>query len=623
MCGIAGIFSFHQNAPVASAQIQKMADTIRHRGPDDEGIYVVGNIALGHRRLAIIDLSPDGHQPMTGPDGSTWIIYNGEIYNYLELRAELSAKGHRFKSQSDTEVILHAYEEYGPNCVRHFNGMFAFALWDARQQRLFLARDRFGIKPLYFCRTAQQLLFASEIKALLAVMEKRPSPNPQLVYDFLTLGALDHTNDTFFEGVHKLPPAHYMLVDATGREQTERYWDFTVSSEVAPLSVKTLAEKSQTFFDLFAESVRAHLISDVPVGSCLSGGLDSSAVVAVISRLINEHEAASVGVRQRTFSACYNNSKLDEQPFIDHVMQATGALSHRVFPTADGFKKDLPQLLWHQEEPFSGTSMYAQWEVMRSARDNHVTVLLDGQGADEQLLGYRKFYVFYVQHLLRNGRPWLGLREMLKHFGSWEVLMTLQWRRSLRYWRGAQIGSVALAKQLLQDSFRQAFADSAVRLTAAGDLGARIKADMTRFSLPVLLRYEDKNSMAFSREARVPFLDHRLVEYVAGLPLNLKLRNGWTKYCLRRGGQNVLPGKILQRKDKIGFATPEDEWFRRALKDEIRQTFHQASFLPEFIKLPDLQNHFEAFVNGKRPLLSSEFFFRFFILERWAQRFCS
>ncbi|MCI0691266.1 asparagine synthase (glutamine-hydrolyzing) [candidate division KSB1 bacterium] len=621
MCGIAGIFSFHQNAPVTSAQIQKMADAIRHRGPDDEGIYVNGNIALGHRRLAIIDLSPDGHQPMAGPDGSTWIIYNGEIYNYLELRAELSAKGHQFKSQSDTEVILHAYQEYGPDCVRHFNGMFAFALWDTRQHRLFLARDRFGVKPLYFYRNAHHLLFASEIKALLAVMETRPSLHQQLVYDFLTLGVLDHTNDTFFAGVHKLAPAHYMLVDAAGREQINRYWDFEVSNEVALLPDKALAEKSQAFFGLFAESVRSHLISDVPVGSCLSGGLDSSAVVAVISRLIHEHKAASVGARQQTFSACYNHSRLDEQPFIDRVIEATGAFSHRVFPTADGFKKNLPQLLWHQEEPFTGTSMYAQWEVMRSARDNGVTVLLDGQGADEQLLGYRKFYVFYVQHLLRNDRRWLGMREMLKHFGSREVMMTLQWQRGLRYWRGAQIGSVALAKQLLQDSFRQAFADSAVRLTAADDLGARIKADMTRFSLPVLLRYEDKNSMAFSREARVPFLDQRLVEYVAGLPLNLKLRDGWTKYCLRRGAQNVVPQKILERKDKIGFATPEEEWFRRALKDDIRQTFQRALFLPEFIKMPDLQNHFAAFVHGKRPLLSSDFFFRFFVLEEWAQTF--
>jgi asparagine synthase (glutamine-hydrolysing) len=621
MCGIAGIFSFHQNAPATSAQIQKMADAIRHRGPDDEGFYVNGNIALGHRRLAIIDLSPDGHQPMAGPDGSTWIIYNGEIYNYLELRAELSAQGHQFKSQSDTEVILHAYQEYGPDCVRRFDGMFAFALWDARRRRLFLARDRFGIKPLYFFRAAHQFLFASEIKALLAVMEKRPSPNQQLVYDFLTLGVLDHTNDTFFEDAHKLPPAHYMLVDAVGKVQTERYWDFEVSTEVAPLSDKTVAEKSQTFFDLFAESVRSHLISDVTVGSCLSGGLDSSAVVSVISRLIRERKATSVGPQQQTFSACYNDSRLDEQAFIDHVIQATGALSHRVFPTAEGFKKELAQLLWHQEEPFSGTSMYAQWEVMRSARDHRVTVLLDGQGADEQLLGYRKFYVFYIQHLLRNGRRGMGLREMLKHFGSREVLMTLQWQRGLRYWRGAQIGSVALAKQLLQDSFRQTLADSDVGLAISGDLGTRLKADMTRFSVPVLLRYEDKNSMAFSCESRVPFLDHRLVEYVAGLPLNLKLREGWTKYCLRRGAQNVVPKKILERKDKIGFATPEDEWFRRALKDEIRQTFHQAAFLPELIKLPDLQNHFDAFVSGKRPLLSSDFFFRFFILERWAQTF--
>jgi asparagine synthase (glutamine-hydrolysing) len=622
MCGIAGIFTFDQKIAIRPELVRKMTDAIRHRGPDDEGIYINKQIGLGHRRLSIIDLSPDGHQPMAGSDGATWIIYNGELYNYRELRAELKTKGHQFKSQSDTEVILHAYQEYGPECLKHFNGMFAFALWDEKRQTLFLARDRFGIKPLYYHRIGHQLLFASEIKALLAVIEKRPQPNQQLIYDFLTLGVLDHTNETFFTDIYKLPPAHYMLIDAAGHTQMIRYWDFEVSNEITQLAEKEVNKKCQEFFDLFSESVRSHLISDVAVGSCLSGGLDSSAVVSIINQLINQNQADAVGPRQQTFSACYQNSSIDEQHYIDVVIHSTGALSHRVFPAADGFRKALPQLLWHQEEPFTSTSIYAQWEVMRLARENGVIVLLDGQGADEQLLGYRKFYAFYILRLLRNHHSLYGFKEMAKHFGSWDVLKTLQLRRGLRYLPGRNLGSVATAQKILQPAFAKKFTMPAIGLNGKDSLGERIKADMTRFSVPLLLRYEDKNSMAFSREARVPFLDHRLVEYVAALPLNLKLRNGWTKYCLRRGAQKVVPRQILQRRDKLGFATPEDEWFRRTLKQDIQQTFQQATFLPEFIKLPGLQNHFGAFVNGKRPLLSSDFFFRFFILEHWAKYFC-
>ncbi|MFN8455097.1 MAG: asparagine synthase (glutamine-hydrolyzing) [Anaerolineae bacterium] len=619
MCGITGILSFDKGATVSCELIQKMTDCLRHRGPDDAGIYVDGPLGLGHRRLAIIDLSPAGHQPMLGPDGHTWLIYNGEIYNYLELRYELEARDHYFKSHSDTEVILHAYQEYGCDCLAHFNGMFAFALWDEQRQQLLLARDRFGIKPLYFYRDHHRLLFASEIKAILTVLNSTPAPNRRLIYDFLTIGALDHTDHTFFEGIHKLPPAHYMLLTSSGQTQIQRYWDFEVNNDVVDWSDKLVAEKSEAFFELFTAAVQRHLLSDVTVGSCLSGGLDSSAVVSVISQLIKRDQAASVGLQQQTFSACYQNSPVDEQPYIDHVIDWSGALSNRVFPKATGFAQELPQLIQQQEEPFAGTSIYAQWCVMRLARDKGVIVLLDGQGADEQLLGYRKFYAFYIQNLWRSGRPLTGLAELMKHFGSREVLRTLQLRRGLRYWSGRQLGPTAVAVKLLQDSLTNL--GEPLNIGVEGSLGQRIKADLTRFSLPVLLRYEDKNSMAFSRESRVPFLDHRLVEFVAGLPLNLKLRDGWSKYCLRRGAQGHVPEQILQRKDKLGFATPEDSWFRHVLVNEVRQTYQQARFLPEFVKLPQLQAQFDTFVNTSHSLLSSEFFFRFFILEHWAQTF--
>ncbi len=621
MCGLAGVLAFNSQVSPSGELIQKMTDSIRHRGPDDAGLYLNGPIGLGHRRLAIIDLSPAGHQPMPGPDGSTWLIFNGEIYNYLEIRTELEARGHHFTSHSDTEVILHAYQEYGPQCVSHFNGMFAFALWDEVKHQLFLARDRFGIKPLYYYRNANRLLFASEIKAILAVLETNPSPNQQLIYDFLTLGILDHTDETFFTGIHKLPPAHTMLVETNNQIRLERYWDFEVNHEVATFPEPQVADLSERFFELFTEAVRSHLISDVAVGSCLSGGLDSSTVVSIISQLIKESKAASVGSRQQTFSACYHHSPVDEQPHIDRVVQWSGALAHKVFPQPTDFRAELPQLICHQEEPFASTSIYAQWTVMRLARENGVTVLLDGQGADEQLLGYRKFYLFYGLNLLRQGQPLYGLSELLKHFGSWDVLKTLQLQRGLRYLQGKQFGSVAVAQSLLEPSLAAQFAGTGLNLGLSDNLGERIKSDMTRFSLPVLLRYEDKNSMAFSREARVPFLDHRLVEFVAALPLNLKLRDGWTKYCLRRGAQGKVPPEILKRKDKLGFATPEDDWFRQALKQDIRQTFQNALFLPTLINLPDLQDHFEAFTKGQRPLLSSDFFFRYFILESWARVF--
>lgn len=603
------------------ALVRRMTADLAHRGPDDAGFFADGPIALGHRRLAIIDLSSAGHQPMPGPDGSLWLVYNGEIYNYLDLRADLQKKGHSFQSNSDTEIILHAFQEYGPDCLTHFNGMFAFALWDSRRQRLFLARDRFGIKPLYYYQDASRLIFASEIKPILVALAGVPRPNSQLIYDFLTTGALDHTDDTFFAGIHKLPPAHYALIQADGHPQIQRYWDFEVNSEVVNLPAPQVAQRSEAFFDLLTDSVRLQLVSDVPVGSCLSGGLDSSTIVSIISRLIQAHQANAVGPRQQTFSACYPHTSVDEQPHIDRMVAWSGALSHKVFPTAPQFLADLPLLIRHQEEPFGSTSIFAQWSVMRQARDQGVIVLLDGQGADEQLLGYRKFYAFYLSALLRQGRPGLAFREAFRHFGSWSVLKTLQVRRGLRYLQHRRLGSTAFAQEVLQPDFIRPFQNHRLDLGMSGGLAARIKADTTRFSLPVLLRYEDKNSMAFSRESRVPFLDHRLVEFVADQPLNLKLQDGWTKYLLRRGAQGKVPAEILTRKDKLGFATPEDNWFRQHLAVETRQLFQQAVFLPEVVDLPALAAHFDAFVAGRRSLLSAEFFFRFFILEHWAQAF--
>jgi len=615
MCGIAGIFNLDQK-PVDKKTIERMIKIMKYRGPDDEGYFIDNNIGLGHCRLSIIDLSTAGHQPMSDEDQNLWIIHNGEIYNFIELRNELEELGYRFKSNTDTEVILYSYKQWQEECLKKFNGMWAFAIWDAQRKELFCARDRFGIKPFYYFFDGKTFAFASEIKSLLefGVLRK---PNNNLIYDFIKFGILDHNNSTFFENINKLPASNWLKINLNGKFKIQKYWDFEVIDEIGN-SNKNIQKQTEHFLNLFYDSVRLRLRSDVPVGSCLSGGLDSSSIVCVINDLLRQEKILNIGEHQKTFSSCFDIKRFDERNYIEEVILKIKAEKNYVFPTAEGFLKELDNLLWHQEEPFAGTSVYAQWLVLKEAKKRGITVILDGQGGDEIMCGYRKFYFFYLKKLWDNKQFFLFTKEFLKFFSSLSILKTIDIKNGLKYFKFTN--KLLNIDNLLNPNFLIKNFKNDLSFGYDKNLGKRIKEDITKWSLPVLLRYEDKNSMAHSIEARLPLLDYRLVELLGKFPLSQKMKNGLTKFVLRESMKGILPNKIRLRKSKIGFDTPEDIWFRNNLKENIKLTFKGAIFIPDYADVNKLIDYFNKFISYK-TIFKAQIFFRFYILELWARKF--
>lgn len=616
MCGIVGIYNINKN-PVDSSRLKRMTNLLERRGPDGWGFYFNNNIGFGHRRLSIIDLSSAGHQPMSNEDGTVWIIFNGEIYNYLEIRSDLLKRGHQFKSHTDTEIIIHAYEEWGESCLTKFNGMWAFAIWDERKNSLFLARDRLGVKPLYYYLDDKIFIFASEIKAILDYGVAR-IPNQELIYDFLKFGVLDYTQESFFRNIKKLPAAHFAFLNQEGRLHLTQYWDFNVSSEIECQNKKNEEEDVQEFLDIFTDAVRLRLRSDVPVGSCLSGGLDSSSVVILMNQLLKKEGIKEISKYQNSFSSCFEDRRFDERKYIKEVFQNAGIKGNFIFPQPEEFISELDEFLWHQEEPFRGTSMYAQYKVYQRAKKMKVKVLLDGQGSDEQLAGYRKFYFFYLRYLLEQRYYVKFLQEFIYLFLSLSVLRTLNVLSGLRYFSvGAKFQNT---NKFLQQDFSKKFLDRYIPFSYNSQIGQRFKEDITMWSLPVLLRYCDKSSSACSVEVRLPFLDYRLVEKIASIPLEQKMRSGWTKFILRKAMIGIIPETIRLRKSKLGFVTPEKVWFKTVLHGELRQLFDKAEFIKEYANLNELKKEFQKYLHG-RSLLSHDIFFRFFIVERWAKKF--
>ena len=614
MCGIAGIYNLN-GQKIESFLIQKMVRIQKHRGPDDEGFYINDTIGLGHCRLSIIDLSEAGHQPMSNEDENLWIIYNGEIYNYLELRPELIKHGHKFKSNTDTEIIIHAYEEWDEKCLEKFNGDWAFAIWDKKKKELFCSRDRFGIKPFYYFFDGKTFAFASEIKSLLELDIKR-EPNDTLIYDFLRFGILDHTDETFFKNIRKLPAASWMRINQSGEIITKKYWDFEVSDKISD-DTQNNQKYAEEFLELFNSSIKLRLRSDVPVGSCLSGGLDSSSIVCVINDLLQKEKIPNIGTIQKTFSSCFDDKQFDERNYIEEVIKKTETEKNYVFPNPETFLKELDNLIWHQEEPFLGTGVYAQWKVIEAAKEK-VKVLLDGQGGDENLCGYRKFYIFYLRKLLESKKYFSFFDESIRFFLSPAILKTLNIKKGLRYFR---LGRKLLKLEyLFNPSFFKKFQERNLNFGYQRDLGKRIKKDITTWSLPILLRYEDKNAGAYALEARLPFLDYRLVEKMASFPLNQKMKNGLTKVVLRNSIQRILPEKIRLRKSKLGFSTPEDIWIRTVLFGNIKSAIQNSYFLLNYINKEKLLQVIDRF-SSRRTILGSEIIFRFYILELWGRKF--
>ena len=556
MCGIVGIVGARAHAAEETqTRIRGMASTLRHRGPDATGDFVDVGVALGHCRLSIIDLSDAGRQPMHSDDERHVIIYNGEVYNYLELRAELEREGVVFRTATDTEVVLAAYRAWGASALTRFNGMWAFAIWDRHRGELFLARDRVGKKPLYYARAEDgALYFASEIKALTSA-GLRLGIDPQAAYDFLTQGTYGHLGGRgFFTGLRQLPAGHWMKVTQDGTE-IQRYWEFPIVARRDRVPYDAAFIKR--FRDLFFDAVRLRLRSDVPVGATLSGGLDSSTIATVVNALTH-------GAPFHLFTAQFPGTGCDESRYFDAVVDRIAhPLVHRVELPREGWLERLRRVLHHQEEPFGDTSILAHFSLMEAARAAGVPVLLSGQGGDELLLGYPSMVQAYLGSMLARGRVAQAMREARAWSGGREQSLGHILRAATMHAlplplrdrvRAAVLGRrPTIASRHLRDRISLGrFAHDPRR----SSLDSYLEQVFSRFALPHLVHYDDRNAMAFSIEGRMPFLDHRLVELMAGATYDALFHEGQTKRVLRDAFRDLLPPSVLERRDKIGFYTP-------------------------------------------------------------------
>lgn len=594
MCGIVGWLYFDGAPPESAHLLEKMRDEMIHRGPDDSGIYTDGPCALAHRRLSIVDLA-GGHQPMSNEDETIWTVYNGEIYNHAEIRARLEAKGHRFRTRCDTEVIVHAYEEYGEECVEHFRGMFAFAVWDSRRGRLFLARDRIGIKPLYFAICDHCLVFASEIKALLLHPSVQREPNWDALPVYLLTG-VTAAPQTLFKGVQKLPAGWYLCCDTQGHHRQVQYWDAIVIA-----SPRTEQEYVDAVREMLGESIRLRMMSDVPYGVFLSGGLDSSLNVA----LMTQHTTEPV----RTFTVGFREQeKYNELPYARKVARLFGCEHHEVIIDSSDLQSYVPSLVYHQDEPIADSVCVPLYFVSKLLRDNGVIVVQVGEGSDEIFCGY----THYVERLrwYQSVHRWLGplpagLRRLALPAGMMVYKLTGRGAFRLPLLRHSALhrelfvtGHIFFDDEtqrllLSPDFWRWYAADGSDRFVSeicarfdrekpnADFLERMIYIDLKHRLPELLLMRIDKVTMSTSVEARVPYLDHRLVELVLPMPQRIKVRSG-AKHVLKAAARSLLPDEIIHR-PKQGFGAPVGKWFMEELRDSLIETLMDGALAGEGI----------------------------------------
>ncbi len=638
MCGIAGLLLFRDSGIEANI-LKSLSSSLSDRGPDDLGFLgwslstpaqisrnpdSVKNsrICLLHRRLSILDLSPAGWQPMGTRDGRYYIVFNGEIYNYLELQAQLKDLGHQFHSHTDTEVLLAAYAQWGNQALNKLVGMFAFAILDTYEHTLFLARDFFGIKPLYYTYYQNGLAFASEIKALLKLPGVNRRVNPQRLYDYLHSGLTDYGGETLFVDIKQLPPSHFLKValDKPQQPQIERYWQLDINQH----SDISFTEAAEHLRHLFLESISLHLRSDVPVGAALSGGIDSSAIVMAMRHLQGEQ------LQLHTFSYIASDPSLSEEKWVDTVAEAAAVFGHKVQPTPQDLINDLNILVDLQDEPFGSTSIYAQYRVFQMAKAAGIKVMLDGQGADEFLGGYRPYLAARLSSLIRQGKwgsasqflqritkqPGVNQKKMLLRAVG--LLLPPSLQISLRHlitkdFHPHWLNSGWFAKYgLVPRPYQNQHGLEILR----SELSQAISAT----SLPMLLRYEDRNSMAHSIESRVPFLTPELINFIFSLPEEFIIaEDGTSKAIFRQAMRGIVPDKILDRKDKIGFATPEQNWLQ-----ELRPWFEavlnseMATQIPA-LNMPQMKKEFISVMEGRSTY--NFHIWRWVNLIRWAERF--
>jgi asparagine synthase (glutamine-hydrolysing) len=592
MCGIS-IAINKNNDFLSETIIRSMNDVITHRGPDSEGFFFNNNFALGHRRLSILDLSSAGHQPMNYCNLS--ITYNGEVYNYIELKEELKLLGYRFNSTTDTEVILAAYKHWGVKAFEKFNGMWAFAIYDVEKNEIIFCRDRFGIKPLYYTNTENHFLAGSEIKQFVAVKEFCAKLNKRAAINFLIKGLLNYSEETFFENVNELRPGHYLKYNISTHHCTITKWyDLDKSSVLISDDFKTAVKKVK---DLFVDSIKLRMRSDVRVGSCLSGGIDSSSIVCVIkaNQLANKDFA--------TITSCYKDKLYDEQNFSDAVNKKTGYLSVKVFPELNDLLDMglLDNMIYQQDQPFSGASHYSEYNVFKKAKEENIIVMQDGQGSDEYLCGYGEFIACYISELLRKFN-WLEAFHLLKCKAqhnrislireTWTLIKsTIFIKLKKTIWR--KLGKSE--NPWLSPAWQQIGNNNIVDFDKINIRDLSI-AEINHSSIPYQLHSEDRNSMTFSIESRLPFLDHRLVEYVIGLPNSYKIRDGYSKFILREA-MDELPDVVKYRKDKMGFVAPDAPWLKEnkvRVRAELQLMVSRTGIFTD-----DLVVRFDKFVSGE------------------------
>jgi asparagine synthase (glutamine-hydrolysing) len=589
MCGFVASLILNSVGEDPRNRVIRGTRLIAHRGPDDEAFYFSHDYCAGFRRLSIIDLTDAGRQPMSDRSGRFWITFNGEIYNYKEIRKELIDLGHVFRTTGDTEVLLGAYSQWGPECLSKLNGMFAFLIWDSKEKTLFGARDRFGEKPLFYSISQNGIAFASEIKGLAPLLDQPVRPNEQVLSEYLIEAKMDHSNDSFFQGVQSLPAGCRFFI-RNGKMHTVQYWNLDPSENEFQGSPSEAVDR---FGSLFQDSIRLRMRSDVPIGTSLSGGVDSSAVVCLIAKMLEKESFLSA--TRKTFTAHY--PEFDETQQLEDVVKQANCESFRITPKPEGLQS-LEELLWWQDEPFMSFSVLASREVMREARKRGVKVLVNGQGADEVLAGYSNCLRPYLLDLLMKCRlsalwktvnqekqltgktAWQSLYKLIGQEARVEVLKTTglkalkDWIRPPRRYD---------EKSIVRPDFLSELHDPLLRthehkISHVSNLKRSLVYSMFIENLPLYLRIEDRNSMSFSLESRLPFLDHRIAEFVMGIPTEWLMKDSKNKWLLREAMTPLLPSSVVNRRDKLGFPTPDIVWQSGPLRSEIMDLMHSESF---------------------------------------------
>jgi asparagine synthase (glutamine-hydrolysing) len=592
MCGISLIIQTKQEQPEESL-IHAMNQKVVHRGPDDEGVFIHNNVALGHRRLSIIDVSVKGHQPMQ-KDG-VWITYNGEVYNYLELRTELEALGYSFDSACDTEIILAAWLEWGVKSFERMNGMWAIIIYDLKAGKVILSRDHFGIKPLFYTSSGSYFLAGSEIKQFTAIPSFQPNLNHKVAYNFFLSGLLNYSEESFFDGVLAVKPGHYLEYDLSSNRYTDYEW-YSLPGRIKPVQDNFETAKLK-IAELIKDSLRIRVRSDVRLGSCLSGGIDSSGIVTTL--YTNKYVNGSFA----TITSCFEDKAFDERFYSDIVTAKTRHLGISVFPDLDELitLDHLDLMLYHQEQPISTASHYSEFKVFETAARNGFKVMLDGQGADEYFWGYDEFFTTKVEYLIKKGRIFRAL-DLLRHKAAHNesslleelkvAFNTFYFFPLIKYSKNAVgIPEIPWIEKVWQKQLSAGEFES-----ETADCNALSMEQMKFSSLPYQLHSEDRNSMLFSVESRLPFLDPRLVEYVMGLPASFKISDGYSKFILREALED-LPEEIRYRKHKMGFPAPDQTWVKNnpsMIRQKLSEAIDEIPFFNE-----NLLSRYEQFLKGE------------------------